>query len=268
MALLASALERLVYPGFRHLDFRGKGRLRTRLPVASDGTRVVDFPGGMRLQLDLRESLQRDFLFGLYDRHELRLVRRYLAAGGDFADVGAHVGMYAVAAALALRGRGRVLAFEPNPEARRQLQANLDLNGCDNVLVRPVALSERAGEAVLHVPDTADPSFSSLGAGRYAEGEPVRVRTSTLDEEAAAAGVAPSVVKIDVEGGELGVLAGARETLRRRPVVLVEVGPWSAAAVERELGGRGYRAFRVGRRRLEPGLDSAMGTFNALFLPR
>jgi FkbM family methyltransferase len=264
---LATVLETLVYPGFRRVEFRGKGRLRAWLPVAAEGRRTVAFPGGMRLRLDLRESLQRDFLFGLYDQHELRLLRRFLGAGGDFVDVGAHVGMYAVAAATFLGERGRVLACEPNPEARAQLVENLALNGCTNVIVTATAISDRAGEALLHVPRTADPSFSSLGQGRFAEGEPVHVITTTLDAEVEAAALAPAFVKIDVEGGELAVLRGAQRTLEARPTLLIEIGPESAAHVERELSPLGYRAFVVGRQRLEPGLAGVRGTVNALFVP-
>jgi FkbM family methyltransferase len=265
--MLAGVLERTLYPGFRRFDFRGKGRLRARLPVPEDGERVAGFPGGMRLRLELGESLQRDFLFGLYDRHELRLLRRFLEPGGDMVDVGAHIGMYTVAAALALGGRGRVLAFEPNPDARRQLEANLALNGCGSVIVSTQAVSDRAGDALLHVPSTRDPSYSSLGAGRFAEGEPVAVETTTLDDAVRSRGLTPAVVKVDVEGGEVAVLDGAARTLEARPVLLVEVGAESGGVLEERLGGLGYRAYVVGRRGLEEGLPGASGLFNALFVP-
>jgi FkbM family methyltransferase len=241
--------------------------LRAWLPVRGEGTALARFSGGVRLELDLRESLQRDYLFGLYDRHELSLVRRQLRAGGDFVDVGAHIGMYTIVAALALRGRGRVLAFEPNPAARAQLERNLARNGCDNVLVRECAVADALGEAFLHVPGTPDPSFSSLEAGRFDEGEGVRVETTTIDHEVAAAGLWPAMVKIDVEGSELRVLDGMEQTLERRPVLLVEVSADSVAEVELRLHGLGYHGFRVGRRRLEPGLAGGRGLFNALFVP-
>ena len=185
-------LERALYPLFRRVDFRGKGRLRRVLPVRATGTVIAAFPEGFRMRLDLRESLQRDFLFGLYDRRELALLREHLRGGGDFVDVGAHVGMYTLAAA---RGTaGRVLAFEPNPHARAQLEANLALNGCTNVTVVPKAVAEEPGRAPLHVSETPDPSFSSLEGGRFAEGEPVAVETTTVDREVAAHGLRPSVV--------------------------------------------------------------------------
>jgi FkbM family methyltransferase len=222
----------------------------------------------MRLRLDLRESLQRDFLFGLYDRVELGLVRRELAGGGDFVDVGAHIGMYSVAAALALAGRGRVLAFEPNPAARAQLEANLALNGCRNVIVRAAAVTDAPGETVLHVPVTPDPSFSSLESGRFAEGEPIVVEATTVDREVEEHGLRPAAVKIDVEGGELAVVAGMERTLEQiRPALIVEVSEDTGRKLETRLDPLGYRAFRVGARKLEPGLAGAAGLFNAAFLP-
>jgi FkbM family methyltransferase len=254
----------VLYRLFRRVDFRGKGRLRERLPVPSAGRPVVSFPGGVRLRLDLRESLQRDFYFGLYDQRELRLVTERLRSGGDFVDVGAHIGMYAVRAALELATRRRVLAFEPNPSARAQLLENVELNGCGNVIVVAAAVADQPGEATLHVPATPDPSFSSLEGGRFADGETLAVPVTTVDAAVAEHGLQPSVVKIDVEGGEAAVVRGMAETVTRfRPAVLVEVSAESAPEVRRLLAG--YRAFRVGRR-LEP-LESGRGLFNALFIP-
>lgn len=260
-------LSRTLYPVFRRVDFRGKGRLRRHLPVPERGRPIAGFPGGVKLRLDLAESLQRDFLFGLYDQAELGLLRRELRAGGDFVDVGAHIGMYTVAAAAALRGRGRVLAFEPNPSARAQLEANLALNQLDNTVVVPAAAGSAPGETVLHVPATPDPSFSSLEAGRFSEGEPVPVRMTTVDDEVDAARLKPAAVKIDVEGGELEVVAGMQRVLDLRPLLIVEVSESSGAELQRRLAERGYEAFRVTGRKLTPGLRGT-GLFNAVFRPR
>src|SRR2546428_6081580 len=165
-------MAQVLFPVFRRVDFRGKGRLRARLPVPHEGRPVVRFPGGVRLRLDLRESLQRDFYFGLYDQHELRLVSRYLRSGGDFVDVGAHIGMYAVRAAVELRGRGRVLAFEPNPSARAQLVENLALNGCENAAVVAAAVTAGARPAGRPNPPPEEPPVSRRASGRVAPHAP------------------------------------------------------------------------------------------------
>jgi FkbM family methyltransferase len=258
-------LAQVLYPVFRRVDFRGKGRLRERLPVPQEGRPVAGFPGGVRLRLDLRESLQRDFYFGLCDLYELQLVVERLRKGGDFVDVGAHIGLYAVRAARELGDRGRVLAFEPNPSARAQLEENVALNGRSNVIVVAAAAAAASGRATLHVPATADPSFSSLEGGRFAEGAPVEIETETIDTAVAARTLRPSVIKIDVEGGELDVLRGAERTIDEfRPAVLVEVSERTAPEVERMLAK--HRGKRVAQRRLEP-LTTGRGLFNAWFVP-
>jgi FkbM family methyltransferase len=224
----------------------------------------VRFPRGVRLRLDLRESLQRDFYFGLYDQAELRLTADRLS--GDFVDVGAHIGMYTIRAARELRGRGRVLAFEPNPAARAQLEENVALNACDNVIVVGAAVGASRGRSTLHVPASPDPSFSSLEAGRFPEGRPLDVEVTTVDAAVAVHELRPSLVKVDVEGGEVDVVRGMAETVEKfRPSVLVEVSEKSAPKVQRLLAG--YRALRVARGRLVSGLDGCTGLFNALFSP-
>jgi FkbM family methyltransferase len=259
-------LEHVLYPLFRRVEFRGKARLRNALPVPREGRPVVRLPGGVALRLDLRESLQRDFYFGLCDQAELRFMREHLQ--GDMVDVGAHIGMYTVRAAreLAKRGRGRVLAFEPNPSARAQLDENLRLNACENVIVVAAAAGAAEGRAVLHVPASADPSFSSLEPGRFAEGDAVDVETTTVDAAVASHDLAPSFLKVDVEGRELDVLRGGVETLSRfRPTLLVEVSEQSAPEVQRLL--HGYRAYRIVRGRVRSGFDGCTGLFNVLFRP-
>jgi len=257
-------LGHVLYPVFRRVQFRGKARLRRILPVPAEGRPLVRFAGDVSLRLDLRESLQRDFYFGLCDQTELGLMRNHL--GGDFVDVGAHIGMYTVRAARELEGRGRVLAFEPNPAARAQLEENVALNRCANVVVVAAAAGAAAGHAVLHVPATADSSFSSLEPGRFADAEPLEVETTTVDEQVTEHALAPSFLKVDVEGREVDVLRGATETLARfRPTVLVEVSERTAPEVQRLL--HGYGASRIAGGRVFSGLAGGRGLFNALFRP-
>ena len=158
-----------------------------------------------------------------------------------------------------------MLAFEPNPAARAQLAETSRSTGCANVLVVPKAVAAAPGRAQLHVPATPDPSFSSLDAGRFAEGEPVDVEVTTVDAEVDAHASRPAVVKVDVEGGELGVVAGMSRTLaEHRPTLLVEVSEESARELARRLDG--YSGFRVGRA-LEP-LESGRGLVQRAVLPQ
>jgi FkbM family methyltransferase len=149
---------------------------------------------------------------------ELAVVRRRLGAGTRAIDVGANEGVYAHA--FASTG-AFVEAFEPHPEYLDVLRAYARRH--HNVHVHGVALGDRPHAATLHVPAIDGrpvPGRSSLQtvadeAMRYE----VEVRTlDSFDFEDVA------VIKIDVEGRELDVLRGARETVKRcRPVLLLEV---------------------------------------------
>lgn len=262
------ARERLaastILPLTRRFDFPGKRRLRSRVPLPRAGVYETRL-GGARFRLDLSESLQRDYYYGLADRLELAILRRLLAAGGDFVDVGAHVGLYGVSAARLLGGRGRVLLFEPNPVSRRRLTENLALNACDNVVVSAAAVSDKPGRAVLHAPRHGDASWSSLNEGLFAEDAPIAIDTTTLDAEVRRHELRPALVKIDVEGHESSVLAGASATLALEPALLIELSPSHSDEIIRSLRNLGYEVRRVGRRRLEP-WSPQPGPCNALFL--
>jgi FkbM family methyltransferase len=271
---------RFVLPPLRRVEFPGKRRLRGHLRLPQTGAYEVGFSHGVRMHLNVAERIQRDYLAGLHDRRELGLVRRLLRDGGDFVDVGAHIGIYSITAALALRERGRVVALEPNPAAREQLERNLRLNGCTNVEVVPKAASSAPGHGLLRVPDTPNPSFSTLGDAAFPEGTPVPVELTTVDREVAARCLSPAIVKVDAEHHELEVLEGMRATLSREPAILVEVGAATAEPIQELLSG--WTAFRVVPLRLTQvaslsppsgkpprGIElvPAAGSFNALFVP-
>jgi FkbM family methyltransferase len=244
------------------------GRLRPFFPMPN-GIRVASFPGDLRLRLNLKESHQRDLFFGLYDYAELALLREALSEGGDFIDVGAHIGFYTVAAALALpQGSGDVVALEPHPRSREQLLANLQLNDVRADVI-PQAAGEAIGESLLHVPPTDDPSWSSLLDGKLQEeGQAIAVQVTTVDRVNETFGLHPAVVKIDVEGYELPVLRGARTTLfEHRPLLICEVSEDTAAGAARLLAEAGYAPYRPVRKKVTSGLGTLAGIFNVVFVP-
>lgn len=140
-------------------------------------------------------------------------------------DIGANVGMYTTALAVAAPSR-RVLAFEPAPTTVEQLRANLSRNDiADRVDVHDCGLGTANDQQQFYVSTYPELSgFDRESATRWeatvAETVPVRVRR--LDDLAETA-PPPDALKLDVEGGGPAVLAGGRETLRaHRPAVFVE----------------------------------------------
>jgi FkbM family methyltransferase len=146
-------------------------------------------------------------------------------APGTVLDVGANRGQFAVVAARRWP-QARLICFEPLPGAVRVLARVLG----PRAEVRNLALSDMPGEVKLHV-SRADDSSSLLPIGaRQSATFPgtdevgvISVPAARLDEEIDAALLTrPVLLKVDVQGGELGVLRGATGLLPDVDAVLVE----------------------------------------------
>ncbi len=135
-------------------------------------------------------------------------------------DVGAHEGDV-VAELLRVAPSGRHIAYEPIPGFAKRLRERFP-----TVDVREAALADAAGEVSFEYVANL-PGYSGLKRGRIPGDADVRrisVRLERLDD-ALPAGFRPSFIKIDVNGAELQVLVGARETIvETRPVIAFEHG--------------------------------------------
>ena len=158
---------------------------------------------------------------GEYEVGTLGLIRRMLAQGGTFIDVGASVGQMTLFAAIQ-PSTTRVLAFEPHATRFRYLSLGVQRAGLGNVDVFPHALGDVEGTAYLRS-DLVSPSM--VGASPESGASVIEVRR--LDDVLAEMNV-PRVdlVKLDVEGAELEVVLGARELLSspEAPVICFEHG--------------------------------------------
>lgn len=167
-------------------------------------------------------------------------LRRLLAPGATFYDVGANVGFFTLLGARLVGPGGRVVAFEPLPAGARAVARNARLNGFAHVQVREQAVGGRGGRARLLV--VGERSWSHLDStGRHADvRDELEVDVVALDELVGGGELpAPDVIKLDVEGAELDALAGMRATLERaRPALVCELHDTNAGfcALADELG--------------------------------
>jgi FkbM family methyltransferase len=186
------------------------------------------FAGGL-IYLDVDESPHmRRRVEGTYEPHKVAAVQRLLAAGGTFVDVGANKGDFSLIAARTAGPEGRVIAFEPVPENANWARKSVELNGYPNVELLEVALSDSEGEAEMHLGKRS--GWHSL-VSRPVKQDKIAVRTRTLDAVLAERGSpAVDMLKIDVEGAELAVLRGARQTLAQ------EHGMWILLDVHPDFG--------------------------------
>jgi FkbM family methyltransferase len=144
-----------------------------------------------------------------------------------FYDIGANVGFFTVLGARLVGPEGRVVAFEPLPAAAAALRRNVDANSFTSVDVMEAAVDDRTGAATLHLPATERSTGARLRKKKSdsgSKGSHMQVRVVAIDELVAAGELpVPNVIKLDVEGAELRVLAGMRETLAaHRPTLVCE----------------------------------------------
>ena len=174
------------------------------------------------------------------------LVASQVPQASTVVDVGANIGLSTI---LLARSAQRVIAFEPSPTNVDYLRRNLALNGITNVEVVAAAVSDRRSTLRFHV--------AQFGAGSHvvAAGHvlnstiaAIDVPAVTLDE---ALTVPVSFMKIDAEGHEPDVLAGARAVLARdKPLIYTEINVWCLSAFAGHSPGAFvrtlFRAFDVG----------------------
>jgi FkbM family methyltransferase len=204
---------------------------------------------------------------------ELALLRDFVPAKCTAIDIGANRGVYSYALS---RIAARVEAFEPYPALAKVIRAKLS----PTVRVHEVALSDSDGSATFYIPKSETGREGRLG-GSLAHAEPgtavaeLDVRIATLDgygfENV-------GFIKMDTEGTELKIIAGAQRTIARdRPALLVELIT-SVHDTRREIeqirSMFGYDAWivigpnKVDAQRALDDMPDAVKTCNVLFTPR
>ena len=170
---------------------------------------------------------------------------------GGIVDVGANLGIVTVLLSRRFAGRP-VHSIEPNPFTIDALRANVELNGCANVVVHQLAIAGHDGEVSFE----AHPTNRATTSIASAPGEDrVKVPCMKVDTFAKANGMDRiAFLKVDVEGYETVVFEGAREMLGRRAIarILFEVAPplalqagFAADQPARMLEQFGYRLARL-----------------------
>ena len=163
----------------------------------------------------------------IYDRQALEVMTRVLSADSNCVDIGCHKGEW-LRAFLKYAPRGHHIAFEPIPHLAQRLRDEFP-----PVKIFELALSDTFGEAAFYIIPGA-PTLSGLHSRKFIRStEPrqeIRVATSKLDS-LIPADERVDFIKIDVEGAEGLVIAGALDTIRRnQPYIVLEHGVASSSA--------------------------------------
>lgn len=232
--------------------------------------RVIDGAGaGLRLSLahmSVAHAHAGAFPRGCLEVSVQEALRRLLGPGDVFYDVGANIGFFTLIGARLVGPTGRAVAFEPVPANAEAIRANAALNAIDNIQVlEKAAGAERRRDRLLLVEDLSWSHLESRGWHPRTT-LAVDIEVVTIDELVRAGEIPPpTLVKIDVEGSEVDVLAGMRETLERhRPAIVCELHGTNSEFVA-AMESVGYEASNL---EAKSGLLDAAPNAHALGLPR
>ena len=182
---------------------------------------------GYMMELDISQWSARSafFLGRWYDLHTQKLLVQVLKKGDEVIDIGANIGMFSLAASHIVGREGIVHAFEPNPRHLEQLNRNIEINQIDNIRVYPVGLGETDGQFNLYVPNI-NSGEGSLAPVNYGDDECDELKVTVKVGDDLLQETAPRLIKIDVDGAEVGVLKGIFKLInKQKPLIAIEYVP-------------------------------------------
>jgi FkbM family methyltransferase len=247
---IPAAVFRALFEKRRPRGYMRLGSWAARLFPSMQQTRLQY--QGTSISLDLRRiDHQTTFLdgAGTFESDERRLLEEIVPAGGTAIDVGANIGLFTLSLAKLVGPTGLVISYEPDSQ-------NLLTNTAafSQVQVRPVAVSDKEEQVTFRLHRSS--SLSRIVPKSARSMKDLSIDAVTLDAEKFRHSLTRiDFLKIDVEGAEANVLAGAPQLLsdEHAPVIMFEWipgfrGRWqkSALAVLKDSVGDGWRLFRVG----------------------
>jgi FkbM family methyltransferase len=213
----------------------------------------------IRFRVRALKALLRD------SRAEFAAIWRHLRPGDIACDIGANKGSFIYWLSWWV-GNGRVVAFEPQPELARALVNICGVIGLFNVKVEAKAVYSHSGDQDLFMPVGHQPGASLNRKALQGESfTTLSVPLVVLDEYFDASDRV-TLLKIDVEGAELGVFKGAERILRQHAPLLVfecenrHLAPGNVQEIFSYLTDLGYQGSFVCRGRVLPisGFDAAV----------
>ena len=236
--------------------------VKAATPALTAGEGTIARGCGQGLRFDATGGYP-GYLLGTSEPEEQAVLAAHLGPGMTFFDIGANIGFFSTLAGRLVGPTGRVVAFEPFPESARRASRNAQLNGFEHVSVVEAAVGASTGSVTLHLDESATHKVTE-----EPKGPSLVVDQLAIDEWMPGAQVpSPDVVMIDVEGAELDVLAGMKETIAAsQPVIMCEVhwlGRDFPEFVEEHLAPLGYTA-----RSLDGAPMQDEGRWHAILEPR
>jgi FkbM family methyltransferase len=182
-----------------------------------DGHRLLLDPNDLQLCCHMTER-------GVWEEHVREILALCLQPGGTYVDVGANVGLHTLYASAIVQQTGKCYAFEASPRAYDFLKVNIDVNGLVGWVFPYNAIVSDTKKKMQFYHHNTHPMQSAITIPEAtiqqtsANSEDLtifEIESVTLDDELG--DIVVDVLKIDVEGYEPQVVAGARKIIQRNP---------------------------------------------------
>ncbi len=219
-------------------------RFLFRHVFTKDETTTVLTKEGFRIAIPLNDQAAASILFEHeYSPHEARMVKNLIQHSSSFTDVGANLGYFSLLVLTHATEPYPVVSVDPNTNLCGLIRESMQLNGMPDENVIQAAVGESPGRVQFQV----DPQCSSIAKvvdANASTDEDNSVDVVTLDDIVPrTGGEKPPLVKIDVEGYEIQVLAGAKHVLQNGAILLCEVSGPTASEMSKLAKEYGYDVF-------------------------
>lgn len=172
---------------------------------------------GIIYELNVDDPIQRKIALNLYEKGDLKQIASLIKKGGTCIDVGANVGFYTLHFAKKMQNTGKAYAFEADPSVFAKLKANCKLNTFGSIDIYNKAISNQNGKTTFHCSQDACSGSGSLEKFHDIAGQQIEIETQSLDSFLAEEKISfVDLIKIDIEGHEIKLLQGAKESLKKR----------------------------------------------------
>ena len=202
-------------------------RLRLEYLWRSKNEAMVTLPWGLPIKINPHEAVGHDIASqGLYEIEVTETLWRLTERGDLAIDAGANIGYTTSILGVRVGPTGRVHSFEPHPQVFESLRDNVEVwkrdHRCGSFILHQTALGMENGKALLHTNDWFRTNRGTAWISEKVEDGPpdlrvievpIRSLDSILSED-----VTIGVLKMDVQGHELGILRGMARLLQRRAV--------------------------------------------------
>ena len=154
-------------------------------------------------------------IFKTYEPDQTEIVKKVVNPGDIVIDIGAHVGYYTLLLAQIVGDKGRVYAFEPDPENFQLLKKNIEINKFQNVTLEQKAVSNKNEKIQLFIDKENRAENRIYDAKMNNIGESLQVESIRLDDYFQNLEQEINFIKIDAEGSESDIFHGMTSIIKK-----------------------------------------------------